>query len=372
MLTNRRVLIVIVALLLSGCGSNAAQKQTVPGPETANLLPATTGWLVRQEGAGDIVADALPSLHEAIVRPSARPGDIHALSGPDSQGRIAYIENHFFDSDEKHQHHLLKTIRLDGIGDTEIFSRPGDAMWAESAAGHGEIGKTLALSPRGGHVAFLSELSEVQMPAALLYCGQVEIWDVVKKTGSISGIRALDEGLAWFPDGRRLAYVKLIDAKQAVGIPNTDLFGQYFRKWEKVPAVFIRDTSAGTDALVHVGVQPVVSFDGQSVLMTDFDGHWKLVDVATGKSIDVSWPGMYGNIVASVSDGVVLAWCLPTQGTKVELTKYYSPLVGPREMLTLKLAQLNSSHSQTVVPSIDPRATATVSFGRAEWPTTSK
>jgi hypothetical protein len=88
---------------------------------------------------------------------------IHALSGPDAEGRIAYIEDHFFVADEKNRRHLLKTIRLDGTHATELFSRPGDAMWAKSP-GHGEIGDDLALSPVGGRVAFLSGLVNTQMP----------------------------------------------------------------------------------------------------------------------------------------------------------------------------------------------------------------
>ena len=61
--------------------------------------------------------------------------NIHSLSGPDSEWRVAYIEDHFFVADEKNRRHLLKVIQLDGTEDTDLFSRPGDTMW-----GHGEIG----------------------------------------------------------------------------------------------------------------------------------------------------------------------------------------------------------------------------------------
>jgi hypothetical protein len=64
------------------------------------------------------------------------------MSGPDTEERIAYIEDHFFVANEKNRRDLLKTIRLDGTNDTELFSRPGDAMWATSG-GRGEIGDDL-------------------------------------------------------------------------------------------------------------------------------------------------------------------------------------------------------------------------------------
>ena len=76
----------------------------------------------------------------------------------------------------KYKRHLLKTIRIDGTEDREVFSRPGSAMWATTAAGKGEIGRTLALAPTGGRVAFLSELASRQMPQALLHEGTIEIY----------------------------------------------------------------------------------------------------------------------------------------------------------------------------------------------------
>src|SRR5205823_5244674 len=139
---------VVFAWALLG-GVARGQSKTVPGPEVKNLLPATAGYLLTNQLNDAITAIQLPSLKETVVRPSRKdPNDrpiIHALSGPDAEGRIAYIEDH-------EERHLLKTIKLDGTQDTEFFSRPGNALWATSAAGHGEIGTHLALSPVGGRV----------------------------------------------------------------------------------------------------------------------------------------------------------------------------------------------------------------------------
>jgi hypothetical protein len=98
--------------------------------------------------------------------------------------------------------HLLKAIYIDGTGDTALFSRPGDAMWATSAAGKGEIGKHLALAPTGGKVAFLSELSSKQMPGALFHQGTIELWDLNKKERLPLRTHALDQPLSWFPADR--------------------------------------------------------------------------------------------------------------------------------------------------------------------------
>lgn len=66
--------------------------------------------------------------------------------------------------------------------------------------------------------------------------------------------------------------------------------------------------------------------------------------------------------IALPAQDVVLSLCVPTKGAKVRFTQHNSPLVGPKEMLSLKLARMNGNEFQTVVPSIDPRTR--VSFGR--------
>jgi hypothetical protein len=346
--------------------------RTVPGPEVDRLLPAATGYVLFAIGSdqpdgiarGDIVAVQLPTLKNTIVRPTTPPNridmpTIHALSGPDAEGRIAYVEDHFFVADEKTRRHLLKSIRLDGTNDTELFTRPGDAIWAMN----GEIGDDLALAPVGGRVAFLSGLAHAQVPSAtcLLMVGTVEIWDVDRKTRTTS-FPALDGGLAWLPDGKRLAYVKLVDPRAAaLADLLRDSFGKSFKGWEQVPAVFLRDVEAQTESLLHIGWHPIVSCDGQSALVSDVENSWKHVDVTTGKSITATWPGLWSPI-ASPSRDIVLSLCVPTHGTKVRHTAHNSPLVGPKEMLSLKLARVNANEFQTVVPNVDPRTR--VSFGQ--------
>ena len=95
---------------------------------------------------------------------------------------------YFFVPNEKDRRHLLKTIKIDGTEETELFSRPGDAMWAASPAGHGEIGEQLALSAIGGRVAFITALKPIQMPSAYLQSGLIEIWDLKKKAGGKTDI----------------------------------------------------------------------------------------------------------------------------------------------------------------------------------------
>src|SRR5437867_2555161 len=143
----RKALLALLLCVSALSPYTTAEEITVAGPESDKLLTGVRGYLLTSRNSRDINCIELPTLKETIVRPM-RPQvrddpTIHALSGPDAQGRIAYIEDHFFVENEKNRRHLLKTIRLDGTENTELFSRPGDAMWASK----GEIGKSIALSP---------------------------------------------------------------------------------------------------------------------------------------------------------------------------------------------------------------------------------
>jgi len=130
---------------------------------------------------------------------------IHSVSGPDWDGRIAFIEGQW-DLKPDHERFSLRTIRQDGREEQEVFSRPGDPMWSYKAD---SVGKSLALAPVGGHVAFVRKPKSVQFENQPFYlqAGSVEVWDVTKKTGGEVGVTAIERGsdafvgnLCWFPD----------------------------------------------------------------------------------------------------------------------------------------------------------------------------
>ncbi len=96
--------------------------------------------------------------------------------------------------------------------------------------------------------------------------------------------------------------VKLIDSKEvprapAPARPQADSFAGAFQGWRKLPAVFIRDVDAETEVFLYVGWHPVVSADRQAAAGQQFRGSaWRRVDVATGKSVPATWPGMCGPV----------------------------------------------------------------------------
>ncbi len=179
MLAHRGLVAWIV--VLTALAGDAAASQ-----EIDTLLPVPTGYLlVTQRGCG-IEAIQLPTLQRKIVRPATPenrddwPSD-HAMSGPDSAGRIAYIEDHFFVTHEADRRHLLKTIRLDGTHDTALFSRPGDAMWSKSQLEMDKSASTWLCHRSVAESRFTPNLRYVHMPNAALHVGSIEIWSIDSK-----------------------------------------------------------------------------------------------------------------------------------------------------------------------------------------------
>jgi len=198
---------------------------TVDGPESTRLLNATTGYLLEELPRGGIKAIALPSLETIVIREPITDYEnyepVHSLSGPDRDGRIAYVSynpdvlnkgrpRHFLkvtsirkENREVVNSHPVGVISNHTIGDDlamsssgrdplrltlmngkdgeTIFSRPGDALWDNV------IGHDLALSPVGGYVAFVGpmrggKLEDVQMynPKVFLHEGYLEIWNITQ------------------------------------------------------------------------------------------------------------------------------------------------------------------------------------------------
>ena len=353
------VLLTLCIVVVGPFGCVRPSIRTVPGPENPALLSGLQGYIVIDRSNGGIVGEALPALQELVIRHTGPEiGAIHSVSGPDSLGRVAFIENHMIEN-----RHLVKVMRIDGSGEELVVERSGDALWGK------EIGDHLALAPTGGLVAFVTNLSRVKLrkPRAYFKRGRIAIWDVDTKEPLPTGTTALDDNLCWFPDGRRLVYVDLLSRDEAVKVLRkhvdpTEDYGTVLIERKQVPVVHVMDTTTGRTEALHVGLGPVVSADGTRVLMRDFEGRWRMLDLNRHRSQPVSAPGRaWPGAIALFDASLVLYWAWPTDGTELRWTQNNSLCIGPKPMLTLKVADLRTGDFRTVVPYIDPRRD--VSYG---------
>jgi hypothetical protein len=184
------VFIIVVTLSFNSCKPSVP---TIKGPEASHLLNKTQGFVICNSPYPGIKVISLPTLKERTITTG---NTVHSLSGPDKKGRIAFMEDYFGDvSQGKKEKHLLKTILLDGTDEQTIFERSGAILFT------GNAGKYLALSNTGNYLAFVSNIN---FPHDIN--GSIEIWDVKNKKKINAIIPATDGGLAWIPDGKRLAY----------------------------------------------------------------------------------------------------------------------------------------------------------------------
>jgi hypothetical protein len=316
--------LVLLALATSSLGACTKRGIPVAGSEAPHLGDRIAGHIVWTTPRGGIAALSLPSGTQSVVRVPAAASvshfaTVHALSGPDAEGRIAYIEDHFFTANERDRRHRLKTIRVDGTRDEVVFERPGAAMWASSAAGSGGIGSHLALAAHGGRVALLRGLTARQLPGRLFHTGTLEIWDVQRRESHAGVGAAVDAPMAWLPDGKRLLYVEFVARRDLpAGVTGTAAVGDVAQGWDAVPAVRMLDVDTGRSSFVCVGTWAVAGFDGATAWIGVWDpskgSTWLRVDLDRHTVERMTIPGLAAGLVAAVADDLVLYQGWPTAG----------------------------------------------------------
>jgi hypothetical protein len=340
--TLRSFQLVAAAVLAFGIAFLTARAETPPVPpakaiETDDLASRAGGCVVMSHPVGGIDAVQLRTLETIVVRQArvGRPA-ILAVSGPDEEGRIAFLEE-----DSSARRYSLKTIRLDGGGEAEIFTRPGSALWDHAIDG-------LVLAPRGGHVASLAQQPASRKRfAPAITVGELEIWDLAAKTGGEAGIAVLNWRMSWFPDGKRLVYAQTNEGGQPVPVKVLNVESGQSDGWPTRAAMAV--STDGRTALINLGRAGYAKLDVAAETSTptsvprDFHGDW------------VRGP------LALIGDDVLLYRANPPRDVAPKLTENNSPLVGPKPMLSLKLAELSSGRFQTIVADLDPRTS--VSFG---------
>ena len=355
--------LLVGAALLGTCASCGGRHHTVAGPETGGLWLGSSAAkrdrlvVVWEAPRGKIVACELQDARDSVVHQSSHV--ITAVSGPDIQGRVAFIE-------AETASYSLKTVTLEGREETTVFERQGSATWPTD--GVLKVGRHLAISPRDGKVAILKDLHRRQMPGALLGAGSIEIWDLATKTSVDAGVTSMDETLSWLADNRTVIYSSLTMRSslpdRAVGF---GLFGGYVSSWSAVPAIYALDTATGRSTFLSVGWQAVAGARGKSVMVggwvAEGDRRWIVVDLATGREQPMAGlPGDWLGPIAEVDEGLVLFVGLPTAGREVRFADNHSPLRNAPQMMSIKVVDLTTGAFETMVPYIDPRIS--ISVGR--------
>jgi hypothetical protein len=350
----------LAACLLAGCQESPGA--FVDGPESADLAGRIAGHLVVKQGRDTtnndprILALSLPDLQRSVVRKYSGAdrsltytGWVEAASGPDQEGRIAFVEETAFQSKE----YVVKSVRLDGADERELFRSYGRGL-----------ADTLSLSPSGSRIAYVGDVTDAQMPGALLETGPLQVRDQARGKVLRFGAAVVTQPPSWFPDSKRLALVELVPkepiaAQIQAGLGADPKFLSGVENWQRLPVIYVLDVETGEKTYLHVGWRPLVSIDGRTVLFRW--GSYRLIDVATRTSRRTSWPGRWLPPIALLPGGLLIYPGLPTRGTEVRRIKYGSFSVGS-VLGSIKVADLETGRFQTLIEYADPREK--FSFGR--------
>jgi WD40 repeat protein len=221
---------------------------TIDGSEAKDLIKRATGCLAFDHPVAGINALGVRDLKEVVVRPPNSTRDaLHFVAGPDADGWIVFV-----DFNMNNESDCLKRIRIDGSSEESIFCGNGDALWDNPMSDP-------VLAPRGGNVAFLKQ--PVKRFAPPIVSGPIDVWNIQTKTEHPTNVITMNRGLSWFPDGKRLVYVR-------PGEPET---------------IYVLDVETGERKPLYKGRFALVSTDGESLLVNTADGNL-VVDLKTGES----------------------------------------------------------------------------------------
>ncbi|HBI34227.1 MAG TPA: hypothetical protein DEA43_04790 [Candidatus Moranbacteria bacterium] len=333
----------------------AKPAQTVDGVEDSNLAKSLNGLIVYDAPIGGIKGISLPDLKEITIRKSSDGNDaVNAVSGVNKKGEIAFVDGNMNGKGE----YSLKMISSDGSGERTIFKKEGDPLWDHS------MGSYLSLPQINSYVAFVGKMEgkDLKNPNEYLYVGPLEIWDTDKKAKIASVDNALDVNFSWFPDGEKIAYTKmvprddLIKNKYVQENEEDGVILKNYGDWSIVPAVFIYDVKNNSETFFHIGMSPIVSGDGKGIILNDKNYNQFLVDMNDSKkAIHISWPGIWKDSFGFPNESTVIYMGLLTTGQTPRSTENNSPLVGAKNMLSVKVVDLRTGKFQTLIDYIDPR-----------------
>lgn len=365
---------------LTACAIQAAPAfRTVPGPENAQVLAPLHGQVAVAEGDRSCTAlmdIAVPGASRCVADTRQRGVDFVAgvvPAGPDA----------------------LLTMRMRrGVAPADPFEvtlrqsrcaapRPrceptqrAIAAWTVPAGGN-LYRKPMALSPDGRWLATVPEsrllklagysprLTSGQRFRDARTVGELVLVDLRSGGQRRTGIELLDEQpISWSADGRRLLVVRAETADRLTPRLAALVEGNEGRAGQGIPVVEALTVETGAVDMLAIGLDPLWSADQSTLLFATADDRFVLRDVG-GVERALTLPGMTGRFgpIAFVGPRQVLYWALPTDGTEPAGTVNNSPLVGPKQMVSLKVVDLDTQAFATVVPRIDPRANVGYSVG---------
>lgn len=268
---------------------------------------------------------------------AATAGPVWQVSPPDPQGAVGIVTPAA--SEGRYAVRLLAEGRQ-----RDLLEDSGDALWDDP------VGPPV-LSDDGRWLLAVSQTA----PGARyqpLFVGHLRCWDT--RDGQERQLRrepvlALGERPVWTSDGREVVYAApgpLGRVAQPALSPSI----------QPDPQIRRLDLATGREEVMASGHHPVLSSDGRSMLLRlPGTGGWAWWDIASASRRPM--PPLAGLRVplALVASRHLIYTGDPSPGAATGWSSHNSPLVGPKALLALKVADLLTGAFETLLASVDPR-----------------
>ena len=368
--------------------------KTVPAVETHAVLDHVPGHVAVAHGGDDLPCEYV----QPIARTGAkacllftnleRPSGVNGVV-PENDRSVLVLRSEPDPADVNDASFVLVRRRC---ATAQRACRPEEQRIASWKAGKGgaRYRKSLALSPDGRWLALLPASSFIRMngfappaPDGYHFADQHDVGEMVVadlQTGVVrnTGINVLDEQpISWSSDGKRLLVVRAQTLAELTPAMRDEVRGSEGEAGKTIPVIETWNVDSGDIQMLAIGLSPVWSPDEKtllyssvgvaqiayyadhgSTLLHDRSDAFLLRDLASGARSDVTLPGLIGPCgpIAFVGPRKVLYWSLPLAHTPARMTVRNSPLIGPKQMLSLMVGDLDTHEAATVVLYIDPRA----------------
>ena len=341
---RRREFLIGGVTLAAGCAGPPERREdvelTVPrGPyagETAGLRRAVQAAVVlavpRERAV--VAFDVATGRRQALA---AVPTPVRQLSAPDDHGAIAIVTS------AAGERRYAVRLLADGHERT-VVEGTGDPLWDDP------IGPP-ALSDDGQWLLAVTQpLADARYQP--LFVGPLRCWG----TGNgrelslrTEPVLALGERPAWSRSAREIVYA----APGPKGLASATPLAP---SMQPDPQIRRLDLDTGRDEMLTSGHHPVLSSDGRTVLLRPPEHRgWIWWDIGSADARPMPpIPGLRVPL-ALVESRYLIYTGEPTSGAPVATTVNNSPLVGPKPMLSLKVADLDSGAHETLLNDIDPR-----------------
>jgi hypothetical protein len=356
-------LISIGAATLAGCATGIKHR-VAEGVEDASVLQDITGIITQRPGRGD--ARCIAIIHLDTKRRRCAEGIVIDEPVMRAQaidnGKKIVVMNHYFaphsDNPKQFNPGTFNLTLRDGTARRETAL----TSWQTSSAGSNVYDKMFSISPDETTIAMVRDDKDLRidrLPLEARRQGPLELFDMRTNTWRDTGTVALNEGAVVWLSAEEIAYVRSVPRKEAQVelLPRDGEFASEFQNFPVMPMVFVRSLVNGRERALHAGVDIALTPDKKQLLIRDTKNRLRMVDVASGRHRAVTLNGIANRgVIGFVAPDRVLYWALPSEGRETRETLFNSPLVGPKQMLSLKIGVLDTNRFATVVPFIDPRA----------------